>query len=49
MVAAERHFQVVELVWVVYEIYEIARMIDNEMRILFFLWLAFLQVWFKSM
>lgn len=39
--AAEIHFQVTELVRVVYEIYEIAGMIDDEMRMLFFLWLAF--------
>ena len=49
MVAAETHFQVAELVRVVYEIYEIAGMIDDEMNMLDFLWLAFLQVWFKSM
>lgn len=36
MVAAEMHFQVAELVRVVYEIYKIARMIDNKMRILVF-------------
>lgn len=34
MVAAETHFQVAELVRVVYEIYEIAGMIHDEMRML---------------
>lgn len=49
MVAAETNFQIAELVRVVDEKYEIAGMIHDEMRMLVFLWLAFLEVSFKSM